>query len=227
VPRRAVLIFADEAHVELARRSFPVAARPLLNLPAISSQFSPAIDVHLFTSVDVAVAGRHVHRQSGRSFAARFENAIERIAALGYDEVVAVGRDCPSLHANDIERAFAKLASNKLVLGPDHRGGCYLIAFRSADRELLRGVRWKQNTDCAQLRRRCGPAQVFLLAVKHDLDSWADLRIFARSGGPLARLAMFLLGLTSTAQARLVRFVSIASQQMRVRQQMPPPAFAA
>lgn len=228
VPRRAVLIFADEAHVELARRSFPVAARPLLNLPALGFEVSSAIDVHLFTSAgDAAVAGSHVHRQAGRNFTARFENAIERIAQLGYDEVVAVGRDCPSLHANDIEQAFAELASNKLVLGPDHRGGCYLIAFRSADRELLRGVRWKQNTDCAQLRRRCGTARVFLLPVKHDLDSWADLRIFARSGDPLARLATFLLAMISVACTQLVHFVSIASQQMRVRQQMPPPAFAA
>lgn len=226
--RRAVLIFADEAHVELARRSFPIAARPLLNLPAFGSEISPAIDVHLFTSAgDLAIAGCDVHRQVGRNFAARFENAIETIAQLGYDEVVAVGRDCPSLCSNDIERAFAELASNRLVLGPDHRGGCYLIAFRSADRELLRGVRWKQNTDCAQLRRRCGTAQVFLLPVKHDLDSWADIRIFAGSGEPLARLAMFLLGVISAGRARLVHFVSIASQQMRVRQQMPPPALAA
>ena len=63
--------------------------------------------------------------------------------------------------------------------------------------------------------------------MKHDLDSWADIQIFARSGDPLARLAMFLLGLISVARTRLVHFVSIASQQMRVRQQMPPPAFAA
>jgi hypothetical protein len=228
VPRRAVLIFADEAHVELARRSFPIAAGPLLNLPALGPEISLGIDVHLFTSAgDAAIAGCQVHRQAGRNFAARFENAIERIAQLGYDEVVAIGRDCPSLHVKDIERAFAELASNTLVLGPDHRGGCYLIAFRSADRELLRGVRWKQNTDCAQLRRRCGTARVFLLPVKQDLDSWADIRIFARSGDPLARLARFLLGVISASRVRLIHFVSIASQQMRVRQQMPPPAFAA
>lgn len=228
MPRRAILIFAEEAHVELARRSFPIAARPLLNLPELGPEISPAIDVHLFTSAaDGAVSGCHVHRQAGRNFAGRFENAIERIAQLGYDEVVAVGRDCPDLRAKDIGRAFAELASNRLVLGPDHRGGCYLIAFRSADRELLRGVRWKQNTDCAQLQKRCGTAQVFLLPVKHDLDSWADIRVFARSGDRLARLALFVVGVLSAARTRLVHFVSIASQQMRVRQQMPPPALAA
>lgn len=228
VPRRALLIFAEKAHIDLARRSFPMAARPLLDLPALGSEFSTTIDVHLFTSVrDAAASAGQVHRQSGRDFAERFQNAVERIAQLGYDEVVAVGRDCPGLRAIDIERAFTELPSKKLVLGPDHRGGCYLIAFRSADRDLLRGVKWKQNTDCAQLLHRGGAGHVFLLPVKHDLDSWADVRIFARGGDPLARLALFLLEVAGGLNARLACFVSIASQRMRVRQQLPPPAFAA
>jgi Uncharacterized protein conserved in bacteria (DUF2064) len=215
-------------HVDLARRSFPMAARPLLNLPAFATEFSPAIDVHLFTSAgNTGVAGPQVHRQSGRGFAERFENAIETMAKLGYDEIVAVGRDCPGLRACDIEQAFAELTSKKLVLGPDHRGGCYLIAFRAADRELLRDVRWKRNTDCAQLLRRAGAANVFLLPVKQDLDSWSDVRIFARSGDPRARLASFLLGLFSLSRRQIAPIVSFAAQHMRVRQQMPPPALAA
>ena len=226
--RRAVLLFAEKTHVDLARRSFPLAARPLLNLPAFASEFSPAIDVHLFTSAgNAGVGGPQIHRQSGRDFAERFENAIETIARLGYDEIVAVGRDCPGLRALDIEQAFAQLASKKLVLGPDHRGGCYLIAFRAAARELLRDVRWKRNTDCAQLLRRAGAANVFLLPVKQDLDSWSDVRIFARSGDFLAPLASFLVNLFYLSHRQLAPIVTSAAQHMRVRQQMPPPAFAA
>ena len=226
--RRAVLLFAERTHVDLARRSFPMAARPLLNLPAFASEFSLAIDVHLFTSAgNAGVAGPHVHRQSGHSFAERFENAIETLARLGYDEVVAVGRDCPGLRAFDIAQAFAELASKKLVLGPDHRGGCYLIAFRAADRELLRDVRWKRNTDCAQLFQRAGAQHVFLLPVKQDLDSWSDVRIFARSGDSLARLASFLVDRFSISHRQTAPIVSFATRHMRVRQQMPPPALAA
>jgi glycosyltransferase A (GT-A) superfamily protein (DUF2064 family) len=228
VIRRALLVFAEKAHVDLARKSFPISARPLLSLPAFPCKSSPAINVHLFTSAGKTESGAwHIHRQSGRDFAERFENAIETIARLGYDEVVAVGRDCPGLREVDVEQAFAELASNKLVLGPDHRGGCYLIAFRCPDRALLRNVRWKRNTDCAQLLQRGGADHVFLLPVKHDLDSWTDLRLFAQTNESLAHLAAFILGALTVAQIRVVQFVSIVSQRMRVRQQMPPPVFAA
>lgn len=226
MPGQAVLVFADEMHVDLARRSLPNAARPLFSA-ALHAQISPAIDIHLFTSAQSPrAAGPCMHRQTGRSFAARFENAIERIAQLGYDEVVAVGRDCPGLRATDIEHAFVQLRSKKLVLGPDHRGGCYLIAFRLADRDLLRDVRWKRHTDCAQLRGRCLPSEVFLLPLKHELDSWADLQLFARCGDPLARLASFLLHAVCGLGIAVTYFVDLAWQRVRVRQQMPPPAFA-
>jgi glycosyltransferase A (GT-A) superfamily protein (DUF2064 family) len=228
VARRALLIFAEKAHLELGRRSLPAAARPLLNLPGFTSEFSSTIDVHLFDSAGKADATNvNVHRQVGRGFAQRFENAIEMLARLGYDEVIAVGRDCPGLKARDIEQAFLELASRKLVLGPDHRGGCYLIGFHTVDRALLHAVRWKRNTDCAELVRRAGAANVFLLPVKHDLDSWSDLRLFAHTNEALAHLARFVLRLADSAGNGIVEFVSTISQRMRIRQQMPPPALAA
>ena len=227
VLRRAVLIFAEEAHLDLARRAFPEAARPLFNLPTFDSELSSGIDVHVFTSRRGHVQERpRFHRQTGSTFAARLENAVAKISGLGYDEVVVVGRDCPSLRATDIERAFAELKARTLVLGPDHRGGCYLIAFHARNRGLLHGVRWNQDTDCAQLCQRCPASNVFLLPVKHDLDSWADLRLFARCGDALARLAFFLVALLTTLVVRVSYFVDLAIQDIRVRWQMPPPAFA-
>ena len=227
VSRRAVLVFAEEAHVELARRAFPQAARALLTLPPLDAELSLQSEIHLFTSrCDSIPDGPRIHRQVGHDFAARLENAIEKTNEMGYDEVVVIGRDCPGLRPIDIEEAFAKLESSKLVLGPDHRGGCYLIAFRLRDRALLRGVRWKRHTDCAQLRDRCQNSEVCLLPVKHELDSWADVRLFARGGDPLARLASFLLRVVCGRDIAITHFVDLALQRVRVRQQIPPPAFA-
>src|SRR5207237_4436770 len=114
---------------------------------------------------------------------------------------------CPTLRTLDIEHAFGKLESKKLVLGPDHRGGCYLIAFRLRDRDLLCGVRWKRHTDCAQLRDRCVSSEVCLLSVKHDLDCWADIRLFACGGDALAQLAAFLFRVVCSPNTVIPHFV--------------------
>jgi len=227
VTRRAILIFADQTAADLSRRGLPQAATPLLALPVAKAGGCAGVDVHVFTrGLERDVAGAQVHAQAGKDFAERFENAIATVSALGYDEVVAIGRDCPSLRSADLELAFAQLHDHRLVLGPDHRGGCYLIGFRARDRHLLLGVRWKQNTDRAQLLGRCRGANVFLLPVQHDLDSWADVRIVAQGGDWIAKFASFLIQSVCTAGDRASRFVDLALQFVRVRGQMPPPAFA-
>jgi 2-phospho-L-lactate guanylyltransferase (CobY/MobA/RfbA family) len=224
VRKRAVLVFAENLGLDLARRRLPRAAERLLSGHGAAARLNGA-DVHLFTTGGSAASAQpRVHAQTGATFSARLENATATLRDLGYDEIVMIGRDCPQLCERDIRVAFAQLNRKRLVLGPDHRGGCYLIAFRAIDYALLEGIRWRQNTDCAQLRDRCAAADVSLLAVKQDLDSWADLRLLARGGDWAARIASRLVSFVSEfAQARGY-FVDLAAGRVRVRGQMPPPA---
>ncbi len=226
MPRRAVLVFADDARLDLARRRLPVAALPLLRaLEFLPGQFSET-DVHVFASRAGSAAGhKQFHSQVGHNFAERFENAIETLAALGYEEIVAVGRDCPALAAGDVAHAFEQLHGRRLVLGPDHRGGCYLIAFHVADRALLRGIHWKQNTDCAQLCARAGDAAA-LLPMKHDIDSWADLELAAQVHEGVARLTAFLRRTIGVGLSVRAPIFHAAAQFVRLHGQIPPPAGA-
>lgn len=223
--RRALLVFADELGVDLAKRRLPSALRPLFRLTGETSGNTSGAEVHIFTSRGVGQTDARMHPQVGATFAARLENALECLARLGYNHIVAIGRDCPSLTSDDIDVAFAHLRENRLVLGPDHRGGCYLIAVRATDRELLHGIRWKRNTDCAELRARCHESEVFLLAIKHDLDSWADIRLLARVGDAYGCLAELLVELLQPTGREFIHFVDLAAQA--VRGQMPPPAVSA
>ncbi len=224
--RKALLIFADSLALDLSRRRLPGSFRSLFDLnPVLRSPLDA--DVHLFTSNDLeSTPTVTVHRQDGATFAARLEAAVDEIAARGYDEVVLIGRDCPDLNCDDIATAFRELENRRLVLGPDHRGGCYLIALRVADRALLQGVRWKRNTDCAQLIERSGRSRVFLLPVKQDLDSWADVKLCARRDDAIGRLASFFIDFVAAARREFDLFVDLAAQFVRVRGQMPPPALA-
>ncbi len=222
--RKAILVFADSVGLDLARRRLPQALRPLFG-PLALEQTEAGADVHVFSTAGAGSGpGYTFRRQRGRSFAERLETAVEEVAALGYEEIVIVGQDCPRLSATDIATAFAALENQRLVLGPDHRGGCYLIGLKSADRGFLRGVQWRRNTDLEQLRDRCTETEVSLLPIKEDLDSWADLKFLAREGDRIGRIAAQLLLVANFVQA-LDHFVDLALQRVRVRGQMPPPAF--
>lgn len=161
--RPALLVFADELGADMAKRRLPSALRPLFRLTGKTTGNTSGAEVHIFSSRNDGQTDARIHPQVGATFAERLENAVHCLARLGYDHIVIIGRDCPSLTSHDIEAAFEQLRENRLVLGPDHRGGCYLIAVRAVDRELLRGVRWKRNTDCAELCARCHESEVFCL----------------------------------------------------------------
>jgi glycosyltransferase A (GT-A) superfamily protein (DUF2064 family) len=222
--RKAVLIFADPIGLDLARRRLPRFLRPLLSIRRFRA--SPiAADLHLFTSgKSSGLPGIQCHEQRGATFAERLEAATEKIASLGYDEIVLVGSDCPSLTADDIAAALVELTSRRLVLGPDHRGGCYLIALRAHDRQLLHGVRWNRGCDYVQLTSRVGAHEAAALPVKQDVDNWADVRLLARTGHYLALFVV--VALARVTQWSHEFFVDLPAQAQRVRGQMPPPALA-
>src|SRR5260370_8195746 len=134
VERRALLIFADSAHTDCKRRGWHSAFRILLETQSFTFEENPDFDLHLFTSRGFhrrVSSSLQVHFQEGASFGQRLENAMETPARLGYQEIVIVGRDCPELGESDIIQAFALLRQHHLVLGPDHRGGGYLLCIHS------------------------------------------------------------------------------------------------
>lgn len=194
--RRALLIFAESGHTDCARRGWPLSFCKLLLTQHSYVQQGEDFDTHLFTSPRFhafAEPSITVHPQAGVSFAERLDDAVEVLARHGYEEIVMVGQDCPDLELPDIRRAFEELNRHALVLGPDHRGGCYLIGIHAADRSKLRGVQWQRNTDFRALLGRFGIENTFRLPVKMDLDTWGDVRLLARSRSRWRHLAQFLL----------------------------------
>jgi Uncharacterized protein conserved in bacteria (DUF2064) len=226
--RKALLVFAQAVSLDLSQRVWPRRMQVLLNGLPITSDCLEGVDIHFFGCNGFVPAGdapNRVHRQQGASFAERLENAIGTLARLGYDEIVVIGRDCPDLEFSDITQAFSLLESHRLVLGPDHRGGCYLIAFHVSDRSRLTQVRWQRNSDCRELEARFGCDTTFLLPIKHDLDSMDDVRVLARAASRWQPIAEELLQ-TLQPEFTPFRVVRVYSplQKMKVQWQLPPPS---
>ena len=161
--------------------------------------------------------------QEGVSFGQRLENAIESLALIGYREIVIVGRDCPDLEPVDIRRAFELLDNHPLVLGPDHRGGCYLIGIHANDREKLHGIRWQRNTDFQEICQRFANDGIFRLAVKIDLDTIEDICLLASSKSPFRWVAKTLLELDTEYFAYECSHPQTGLRKERIHWQLPPP----
>jgi glycosyltransferase A (GT-A) superfamily protein (DUF2064 family) len=168
--------------------------------------------------------GATVHAQHGKTFGERLSSAFDELAQRGYDQIVIVGRDCPELTVTDIRDAFSALYESRAVLGPDHRGGCYLIGLHATDRALLDGIHWQQNTDFRELLNRVGASQTVCLATKFDLDSLEDVRALSIHSRAWRALIDSLL-----APPRVHRIGTIiisTDHHARISWQTPPPLAA-
>lgn len=225
--RRALLIFADTPDADCRRRGWPAGFRILLETQSFSFDRNEGFDSHLFTSCGFGrrvPSAVQVHVQEGVSFGQRIENAVETLANLGYEEIVIVGQDCPDLEPKDIRRAFDSLGRYRLVLGPDHRGGCYLIGFHVADRQRLRGVVWQRNTDFREISFRFANEGILKLAVRIDLDNVEDVSLLAASESPFRWMARALLSSGLDDFSAEGDQVKTRSTEERVHWQLPPPA---
>jgi glycosyltransferase A (GT-A) superfamily protein (DUF2064 family) len=126
------------------------------------------------------------HHQQGATFAERLANAFESVYQLGYESVLAVGNDCPTLSPSMIQGAVQSLSKSDMVIGPATDGGVYLIgvnAHKYNRREFL-GLEWQSSRlHHSILEWASGRFELFVLPeVADDIDSLKDLRHFLQSG---------------------------------------------
>ena len=121
-------------------------------------------------------------QQDGPDLGARLDNAISSYLSRGYQRVVIMNSDSPTLPSDHLSQAFAALESgNDVVLGPCDDGGYYLIGVKQPVPRLLRDVQMSTPTVAAD---------TIALAVEenlsvHLLPAWYDVD----HAGSLIRLA--------------------------------------
>ncbi|MDB5034265.1 MAG: hypothetical protein JWQ98_1506 [Chlorobi bacterium] len=143
------------------------------------------------SGIDLIVAGEgnaaegyaHAFAQRGASFGERITNAISDAFAIGYEQVVVIGNDCPELAPSDITDAFQRLGDGAtLVAAPARDGGAYLLAARSGtfDPEAFLWLPWQTG----KLFEAIGllPGSASLATIRDDFDDWAGRRAMCALG---------------------------------------------
>ena len=135
------------------------------------------VDVVLATSGHInSIPADHLLNQFGRSFGERLANAVESTFALGYEQVVVIGNDCPDITPNDILASFRSLDEGASAsAAPTHDGGAFLIGLRQDryHRESFLDLPWQTSHLFQNLCSRLSAAP---LPVKRtDYDSWRSV----------------------------------------------------
>lgn len=108
--------------------------------------------------------------------------ALTQHLAQGYDQVVLLDGDSPSLPAQYIQSSFDHLLDDAVVLGPTLDGGYYLIGTCQPRSQLFEWQQLDSTTLCQQTRARAEAlgATVHMLPTWYDVDTAEDLeRLYA------------------------------------------------
>lgn len=111
--------------------------------------------------------------QRGDGFGERLHAAATDILACGFGSVCLIDSDSPTMPPAALARAVAELArpGDRVVLGPSHDGGYYLIGLKQAHAEPFERITWSTGSVVAETRERCREAGIEIV----DLPLWYDV----------------------------------------------------
>ena len=132
---------------------------------------------HVFFKIIEERHGVQLLDQIGEDLGARMDQAFRAIFARGYQRVLVVGTDLPSLPGACYTEALSLLADHDLVLGPSLDGGYYLIGLRGPAPELFVGMPWSTDRVCALTQAKADALglKTGLLPTWRDVDTIEDL----------------------------------------------------
>ena len=130
--------------------------------------------------VELAGAGRAA-LQRGGDLGAKLLHGFEELRVQGYDRVLIVGSDSPTLPADYLRRGLDRLASKDAVLGPTLDGGYYAVGCRIPKAEMFKHVTWSSAATLEQTERAfVGMGwSIERLPGWYDVDTIDDLRRLA------------------------------------------------
>jgi rSAM/selenodomain-associated transferase 1 len=115
--------------------------------------------------------------QRGAGLGAALAGAFESHIQAGFDHVVLIGSDTPTLPASFLDDAYAALDRCEVVLGPSRDGGYYLLAMRRLHPTLFEDISWSTELvrDQTLERAEASGLRVQLLPPWYDVDTPQDL----------------------------------------------------
>lgn len=197
----AILLFTRNASEEARIKCFVPHGNSLINQSIATGFISRTIRELKKSGYPLFIISSE--RQVGNSFGERFSNAFTEVFRLGFEQVIAVGNDAPQLNSAVIQHAASMLNEQKLVIGPDKRGGAYLIGLThsSFDAAALRSIHWNTPVVFSELTDWMfqAAADYSILDAMADINTGSELTSLLQSKILLTRFFQKLRSILASA----------------------------
>lgn len=124
------------------------------------------------------------HDQPPGHLGEKMQNAFKHGFSSGYNRIVIIGSDCPTLQPSHIEQAFRELRHSDVVLGPSRDGGYYLLGLNRYRPRLFEEMPWSRPGLYDKTLSMIEEEQLSLKTLEelNDIDTAADLAESRNSG---------------------------------------------
>jgi len=139
-----------------------------------------AADKHIYYS-DVIIPSKWESDkkfvQEGKNLGIKMQNAFQNGFEEGYENIILIGSDLPTISKEIIESGFEKLTTNDVVFGPAEDGGYYLIGLSKMNTSIFEDKPWSQSdlltVTLAQLEKQ--QQSIGFIETLNDIDTFEDL----------------------------------------------------
>jgi len=133
--------------------------------------FTPA-DAHSYFQ-DLVPDGFSLMPQVGIDLGERLANALAHHFERGYNRVVIMNSDGPTLPLTHLSTAFTSLDYADISLGMGHDGGYYLIGMKRLEPALFQDIAWSTGRVIPQTIEVCRHLGLKI----HKLPEWYDVDV--------------------------------------------------
>lgn len=207
----AILLFAHATAQEAKAKAFASGRSARTNKKIADVLLDQTLAV--VRKADLPLITVYTAGQKGNTFGERLANAFQDAFGAGYQRVICIGSDCPTLAAADLLQAQEALQRQNMVVGPAADGGAYLIGMHidCFDPESFAMLNWQTGQVLHELsiysfRHQAVLNGFELLQERADVDSKEDLCLVLENLPAYNRFKVQILNILSGRASRAFAF---------------------
>ncbi len=180
----AILFFSQKASKEALKKQLAPIQNKSLNVKLINQlnlqtkKLLEKTNVSCFDSSDFGISNSF-------SFGKKLSLAIQKVFNSGFEKVICIGNDCPALDNERLNLAIKKLQDHDFVLGPDHRGGVYLLGLTKSSFNpfVFENIPWQNKNMLSSLISNHKDSDILVLENLPDIHTFKELKLYVYCRG--------------------------------------------